>query len=292
MNDSDFPTHHTDSHIEDMFWIDEERAEAHRLWGPDTTSAKYHQRLRSLYIEHIPEYAEAITEEIEAQLHYNDNKSKKKSDPKTYYAARERLYQARHAVNHLTHTFYTSERTWGFANKMWDSAFSDNDPIKAALDRQLLEEWQATHPSAAEQAKRRSQNKETFADWLREERTLYETALAEPWRVFLASASSEEVYRKRVEYLMSLQQTLDHEGLEAAFTRHTTVIEEDAGDLDKDTGALTAEVLEPIYTDEFVAIGRPTASGKNGYRETSSSNLRPVLLDSVKDAEKIKRRRS
>lgn len=293
MKDSDFPTTHTDSHIEDMFWSEEERSEAQSFSGPDYHSEKYHQRLRSLYIERIPGYAEAINEEIEAQLHYNDNKNKKKSDPKTFYAARERLYQARHTVNHLTHKFYTSEREMGFVNAMYaHAAFIDNDPIRRALDRQIEEEWKEAHPSETVQAKRRSQNKETFPDWLREERQLYETTLAEPWRVSSLFASPEEVYRKRLEYLDSLQETLNHQGLDVAFARHNTVAEKDTEDLDEDTGALTAEVLERTYTDEFVALDRPTASGKDGYCETGPNGHRPVLLDPVKDAKHIERRKS
>ena len=290
MKDSDFPTIHTDSHIEDMFWTDKERAEVQSQWGPDLTSAKYHQRLRCLYIEHIPGYAEAITEEIEAQLHYNDNKNKKKSDPQTFYAARERLYKARHAVNHLTHRFYTSDRTLGFVNSMWDRAFVDNDPIKAALDRQIRDEWESAHPSEAQQAKRRSQNKETFAGWLEEERKLYATALADPWRVHSLFASPEEVYRKRLEYLDSLQETLDQKGLDAAFIRHTKVAAVDTETTEDEE--LTAEVLETSCSDEFVTLAHKTTSGKTGYWDHSPTNFRPQLLDPVKDAKEIERRKT
>lgn len=293
MKDSDFPTIHTASHIEDMFWTEEERAEAQSRWGPDLYSEKYHQRLRSLYIQHIPGYAEAITEEIEAQLHYNENRHTKKSHPKErYYPARERLYKARHAVNHLTHKFYTSDRTLGYVNAMYDrAAYIDNDPIKTALNRQIEEEWREAHPSEATQAKRRSQNKETFEDWLREERQLYETALAEPWLVSSLFASPEEVYRKRLEYLESLQETLDQKGLDEAFTRHNTIIEVDTDIEEEDTEVLTAQVLETSCTDEFVSLAHKTASGKTGYWEHSTTNFRPLLLDPVKDTKEIERRK-
>lgn len=291
--DSDFPTHHTDSHIEDMFWTDEERAEAESQWGPDFYSAKYHQRLRSLYIEHIPGYAKALHEEIEAQLHYNANKNKKKSDPVAYYTARERLYRARHAMNRLTKQYYTSEPSWGFANSMFDRASLNNDPIKAKLDKEIREAWSAAHPTDAALAKRRSENKETLVAWLKEEIELYQTAIAEPWRVCSGYSSSETVYRNRLKYLEGLQATLDQDGLEAAFTRHTTpykMDEEVDPTADGYEEVLTSSVLEVGCDDEFVSFDRPTASGSTGYWSHSPTNFRPRLIDptDTKTIEKAK----
>lgn len=132
---SEYTTHWCPSHVEYMF--------APEAWtiSPPFDKA-YHQELQVEYMKAIPGYIDAFTEEIEAQLHYIENKNTKKSNPKGFYAARERLYAAREAVDRLIHTQW-----WGypFQNRLNDVVLGNN-PIRSAFDskrywRDLEQRW-------------------------------------------------------------------------------------------------------------------------------------------------------
>jgi hypothetical protein len=269
------------SNIEDWFWTRaqreryEEEVRGTHLGGPDTSSLHYRQRLRALYIQKIPGYAEKLIEEYEAQLYYNEHKNKKKSDPAKFYDARDRLFDARHAVNAMTHRCYTGINQ---IDAMADSIIKDNDWIASEFYLEARKEWEAQRPPSHEEvATAQSLARESFPDWLTQEIRLYEAFLAEPWRQQYFGAPflqlSKEVASERLRYLKGLQNTADTDGMDAAYTRH---VDED--------GYLQ---LRTQWDSEFTKLDHETVSGKDGYWSHMPHSPRPQLLDPVTDAELI-----
>lgn len=266
---SDFPTHWCESHIEDLFWTAEEKAQ-HQCH--EFGNAEFHQRLRAWYVEKIPGMQALLMEETEAQLHYNANKHTKKSDPRgRYYPARERLYRARRAVEEAL-----------------DQHFSKHFvSLKEQFQLQVWKENQAKKPPSPEElAAARSQNPETFPDWLREEIQLYTDFVAEPWRqqsCFLPGALSLQVGQERLHFLRTLQELQRTQGVGAAYLHY----------LEKDEIGMTGPMkLAAQFESEIVVLDRPTLSGKDGYEVAWPHSKRPVLLDPIRDAELIARQKT
>ena len=128
---SDYSTYWCPSHIKYMF-----EKEDKDLVIPPIFGKAYHQELQVEYMKAIPGYTDAFTEEIEAQLHYNENKNTKKSNPKGFYAARERLYAAREAVDRLIHTQWIGYPLQNLLNSV---AWINNNPIKYAFQCRMYE---------------------------------------------------------------------------------------------------------------------------------------------------------
>lgn len=266
---SDFPTHWCECHIEDLFWTAEEKAQ-HQC--QEFGNAEYHQCLRAWYMEKIPGMQALLMEEIEAQLHYNANKHTKKSDPRArYYPARERLYRARRAVEEALDQYFSKH----FVS------------LKEQFQLQVLKEGQAKKPPSPEVlAAARSQNPETFADWLRDEIQLYTEFVAEPWRqqsCFLPGVLSLQVGQERLHFLRTLQELQRTQGVGAAYLKY---LEED------EIGMTGPMKLAAQFETEIVALDRPTRSGKDGYEVAWSHSKRPVLLDPVRDAALIARQKT
>src|SRR6185295_8081064 len=144
MKKRDYPTNYLRSNINDMFAPLSEGEKTLQpssgKGGPDLVSKDYRRRLRASRIQHLPGYAEALVEEIEAQLAYwavkhGKRRSKNIEDRKEYYAARERLYGARWAVKRLEHKIYAGPQFEHLAR------IGNDDPVKSALDKELWETW-------------------------------------------------------------------------------------------------------------------------------------------------------
>lgn len=256
---SDFPTRWCESHIDDMFWTAQEKVEHQRN---EFGNAPFHQRLRALYMEKIPGIQDLLTEEIEAQLHYNANKHTKKSDPRgRYYPARERLYRAR----------------WAVAEAIGKYHFAKLVDLKEQLQLEICKERDARRPPSQEEvARARSLDRATFSEWLKDEIQLYTEFLAEPWRqkgFNMPGALSEAVGAERLQYLKQLHTLADREGMDAAFHHY---VEEEGH-----------TKLEVQYDATLVELDGETASGADGYYDYFAHSRRPQLYDPVKDAGQI-----
>lgn len=157
---------------------------------PADEQEKFIERVRVKMIEHIPGYAAALHEEIEAQLHYNQHKHEKKSNPSVFYTAKERLFTARWAVK----AFHDDGLTFGQLTRM----------VNEELKQEALSKFA---PPA-----------EAFKDWLIAEVQLYYTALKHPSRVFCLCSPNAEVYRKRYALLAQALRVCLTEGADAAYT--------------------------------------------------------------------------
>lgn len=153
----DYPTNYVPSNIYEMFrrvvWDGRpsqkpkyapELDPPHNIKnGPHLGSADYRRRLRAELIQHLPGYAEAITDEIEAQLAYNAVGHGYRRSPdikkrRVWFAARERKYKAREHTKSLTQLIYTGDMPqvahmdWGGVNV---------DPVTKAFAQKLRAEW-------------------------------------------------------------------------------------------------------------------------------------------------------
>lgn len=166
---------------------------------------------RAILMAEFPQCFEEAVELADAEEAYQAVKNTKKSDPPTFYAARNRLYIARHAVNR-----WMSDPT----------AFSGKTPQNRNYDL-VMEKYkrnaQAKHDAFYAPA--------TFTRWLRDQVNHHFVAKHYPERIVdrlidqIGKRSSLSVYQQaaiqqeiteRYRIYAALWRTLQHEGVEAA----------------------------------------------------------------------------
>jgi hypothetical protein len=205
---------------------------------PNGEDEKFQSQLIGKCIELVKGYAEALCEEIEAQLHYNEHKNEKKSNPSVWYDARDRLFSARWVTKEL-HDDPAAYTAW------------------LAVQADLKQEAAPKFASPAE----------AFKHWLLKEIQVYSTALRHPERVSGLCSPDTDVYTKRYALLAQAFHTYSA-GLAAAFKLWTEELEE------RYTGILG----DMVSTFEKLEDGNRYSGGKTGYWRHDERAMRPILV--------------
>ena len=175
-----------------------------KLLEDDTTGPygiscqKFAELIRAKMIEQVKGFADAFVDEIEAQLHYNEHKNEKKSNPSAFYEARDRLFAARHKVK----------------------AFHDDPSTQTTIWMPLLEDLKR------EKLAHCASPADAFKAWLFKEVQLYATALQHPERVFRLCSPDTDVYEQRYALLAQALHTYSADGLDVAYKLWKDELEE------------------------------------------------------------------